>query len=125
MTAETSFSAEKYIDTTPNVRVMTIGLSSSSFLAEDITPSTSMVVDNYFRENGQLGLHNEQSNGNVRSVKDYSTVDSYEGSSVGNLSLESWSSPGQWTMGSALTSEESTLEGKFYQLPDGKRNDRN
>lgn len=96
---------------------MTIGLSSSSTFAEGTAPSTSMVVEMNFRKNGQLGLHDEQSNGNVRSVK-IATLDSLIDSQLmaTNLPLEDWSSPGQHAMRSAPMTEGPTVEGKFREL---------
>ena len=98
---------------------MTIGLSFSSTFAEDIAPSTSMVVEMYFGKNGQLGLHDEQSNGNERSVKN-ATLDSLMDTQLvaTNLPLEDWNSPGQHAMGSAPMTEESAMEGKFHELSD-------
>ena len=96
---------------------MTIGLSSSSAFAEDIAPSTSMVVCMNFGKNGQLGLHDEQSKGNLRSVKN-ATLDSLMDTQLvaTNLPLEGWSSPGQYAMGSAPMTEGPTVEGKFHEL---------
>lgn len=93
---------------------MAIGYSSSSFFTGDYLLSTLMVDGNQSEKVGQLGLHDEQSNGNVRSVNNKSLKRMAGCQVFGRQNVEELGNiPGHCSLGSTLE-KDLELEGKFY-----------